>query len=204
MSTSIIKRIITFIAFTATTIAAHAQGDWKFKKESEGIKIYTKEAPSGPQLLKAELTVKGTPEKLIAILLDIPGQKDWVYSTKSSSLLKQLGPQELIYYTEKTMPWPVQNRDAVMYLKIQQHPQTGVVTLTSKAMPNHIPAKNGLVRVPASTVSWVVKPTGNNTMHITYEVMADPGGTVPTWVINMFITKGPLETFRKMRKLLEG
>jgi hypothetical protein len=39
-------------------------------------------------------------------------------------------------------------------------------------------------------------------MRIEYFGQADPGGSVPGWVANPFTTKGPFETFRKLRQLI--
>jgi hypothetical protein len=39
-------------------------------------------------------------------------------------------------------------------------------------------------------------------LKVEYIAQADPGGDVPPWIANMFITKGPLETFRQLRKAL--
>jgi len=202
----IIKRCkapVLFFLFALIAYSASAGSRWVLKKESEGIKIYTRDATGGVQMLKAEFTANGSPAQIMAFLLDIPAQKDWVYSTKSSVVLKRINARELIYYSEKSMPWPVTNRDAIMHLQIQQDPQTGIIKVAAYSVSDYMPAKKGIVRVPSSTVNWTITPTGNNTMSIHYEAMVDAGGSVPAWVVNMFITKGPLETFKKMRSILE-
>jgi hypothetical protein len=40
---------------------------------------------------------------------------------------------------------------------------------------------------------------GNNTIKIDYVVQFDPSGSVPAWLTNMFVTKGPMETFEKLQ-----
>ena len=52
--------------------------------------------------------------------MDVAHQADWVYSTKSATLVRRISDKELIYHSEKSMPWPVWNRDVVMHLKIEQ------------------------------------------------------------------------------------
>jgi hypothetical protein len=199
------KTVVLLLPLMLLNSFASAGGKWALKKDSEGIKIFTSEvANSDVKARRAELTTAGTPAQLAAILMDINKQKDWVYSTESSNVVKKISSTELIYYSEKDMPWLVTNRDAVMRLKIEQNSSTGVMTVTANTVDKLVAAKKDVIRVPSSTVSWVVTPTGSNSMKIVYEAELDPGGSVPAWIVNMFTTKGPLETFKKLKGMLAG
>jgi hypothetical protein len=39
-------------------------------------------------------------------------------------------------------------------------------------------------------------------MSVNYDLLLDPGASVPAWLINKFSAKGPLETFANLRKQL--
>jgi hypothetical protein len=39
-------------------------------------------------------------------------------------------------------------------------------------------------------------------VNVEYTLFADPGGSVPAWLINLFITKGPMESFKKLKEHL--
>lgn len=182
---------------------ALAASGWQLKKQEDGIRIYTKDVEgSNLKALKAELKINAAPAALAALLLNIDRQKEWVYSTRSAHVVKRISADELIYYSEKTMPWPVINRDAVVQLSIQRNAATGAVTAKAVCVKGIVPEKKDIVRVPLSTVKWVAIPDGSG-MHITYEAQVDPGGTLPSWVVNLFSTKGALETFKKLRQVLE-
>jgi hypothetical protein len=43
----------------------------------------------------------------------------------------------------------------------------------------------------------------SNSISIVYILEADPGGSVPAWMVNMFIDKGPFESFKKLSGLLK-
>lgn len=196
--------LLISILFASASIKA-APGNWALKRDTDGIKIYTRsmaDATSNVKALRVTLTTAGTPQGLAKILLDIPGQKNWVYSTKSSKVMKKVNETEVIYYSEKTMPWPVSNRDAVMHLRISTIPATGVMNVRAVSSDYPVATKDGVVRVPSSTVVWRVTPTGSSEIKIEYEATLDPGGSVPAWVTNLFITKGPYETFKKLKVML--
>jgi hypothetical protein len=184
--------------------AGAAPGGWSLKRDAEGIKIYTRsltDASSNVKALRVTLTTAGTPAALAKILLDIPGQKNWVYSTKSSRVLKKVSESEVIYHSEKTMPWPVTNRDAVMHLRIATA-ANGVMNVRAATTDYPYAKKDDVIRVPSSTVVWRVTPTSPTEIKIEYEATLDPGGSVPAWVTNLFITKGPYETFKKLKTML--
>lgn len=184
--------------------SAGAQNKWKLEKNSDGIRIYTKNvAGSNMKMLRAELEAAGNVQQLANILDDVNRQKTWVYSTKSSRMIKRTAHGEMLYYTEKEMPWPVTNRDVVIKTRMTVDTAAGTLTLYAQNADNVEAAKKGIVRVSSSRVVWKVQELNGNKLKIEYEAQADPGGTVPAWVSNMFLTKGPYESFMALRKQLD-
>ena len=44
---------------------------------------------------------------------------------------------------------------------------------------------------------------GNDNLQIEYKVLSNPGGDIPTWLVNLAITKGPTETMKQLIKMVE-
>ena len=76
------------------------------------------------------------------------------------------------------------------------------MTVRAVTTDHPVAKKEGVVRVPSSAVAWRVTPTSPTEIKIEYEATLDPGGSVPAWVTNLFITKGPYETFKKLKAML--
>lgn len=183
---------------------AQGQSSWKLTQEKDGIRVYQSDLPGTSfKRVKVECTLEGTYDKLVSILCNVDTHKNWVYSNKTSYLLKRISPTEFYYYTETAMPWPVQNRDAVMHVKVHRDSLNRFVTITETARPNFIPPKNGKVRVPRSVVGWTATMPRPNTLRIVYLFEADPGGELPAWLVNSFADKGPLESFKKLAAMLK-
>jgi len=70
-------------------------------------------------------------------------------------------------------------------------------------VPGYTPEKSGMVRVPRSDISWYVTMPSEKTISIVYIFDAEPGGSLPAWVVNMFTDKGPYESFKKLSELLK-
>jgi hypothetical protein len=177
-----------------------AQDTWKLKTESGGIKIFMRSVPnSAVKALKVECSISASPSQLVAVILDLDACDEWVYKSKSNILIKRVSPSELFYYSEVDVPWPAQNRDFIAHLIVHQNSKNKVVTVDAPCDPDMLPKKKDIVRIPRSSGRWTITPTGKNALFIEYELAVDPGGSIPAWLINMFATKGPLETFRKLK-----
>jgi hypothetical protein len=181
------------------------QAQWQLKKEENGISIYT--APSDSPNIRSIKTVaefNGTCKKLVAIFRDIERQKQWVYAAREAYTIKEIDGNELLYYVETALPWPARNRDAAVRMKINQNSAGNTVNITTIGEPQAAPAQNGKIRVPHFEGRWEVKAVGADKIYIEYYLNIDPGGNVPSWITDLFIAKGPYETFTNLLQLLEN
>jgi hypothetical protein len=179
------------------------QEDWKLKQNKDGIEIYTKTLENSHlKGIKVLCALPVTLSQLVAVIMDVNTAVDWVYSTKSSTLLKKVSVSELYYYSEVSLPWPISNRDFVAHLKVTQDPHNKVVTIDGPVIPNYIPQKKDIIRVRNSYGKWILTPQKNSTK-IEYTLETDPGGSLPAWLVNLFVAKGPHETFVKLKEQLK-
>ncbi|NCD69704.1 START domain-containing protein [Mucilaginibacter agri] len=194
------NKIILSFALIFSVIAAHAQDNWKLKTEDEGIKVYMRSVEGTSfKAVKVNCQLEATPAQFVAVIMDIKNSVSWAYHTKSATVLKQVSPSELYYYSEVAVPWPVENRDFICHIMVKQHPKTKVITIDAPCIGDYIPQKQGIVRVTQSVGKWVITPLGNNKLDIEYTLALDPGGNVPAWLINLFAAEGPMQTFKRLK-----
>jgi hypothetical protein len=197
------KKILLFLFLLCACIMVHAETKWELKKDEDGIKVYTGSIPnSNIKAVRVTCILNASISQLTALLLDTKAHEQWVYNTKTSYLVKPIAADHLVYYSEVSMPWPLTNRDVVVEMKISQQPATKVLYVSANTVDNYVPVNKDKVRVPLSKVNWEVTPIGNNQLSVEYTGQADPGGTVPAWLVNSFSTKGPFETFKKLKELI--
>lgn len=179
---------------------AFAQGKWDLRTEKDGIKVYTRPFENSKiKEVKVECSVQATLSQMVAVLLDIKSSPEWIYHTKSCTLIKQVSPSELYYYSEISLPWPAENRDFVAHLSVSQNQHNKVVTVDGPAVPGFVPHKDGIVRISSSSGKWVISPAGKNEIKIEYTLQVDPGGAIPAWLVNMFAAEGPTQIFTKLK-----
>jgi hypothetical protein len=181
---------------------AFSQRNWSLKREKDGIKVYSRTAKySKFNELKVELEIKTTLPEFYSVIANVDKYPLWVYGTKSAAIIKRLSAEEVIYYSEFNAPWPFSNRDLYSRLKIIRDTVNNVITINSNGVPDFKPNKKGVIRVPHSASEWTVKAIDNSTLSIVYIVNIDPGGKLPAWLVNLFATSGPVESFNKLREL---
>ena len=196
--------LLSTLLFLSTALPAPAQSNWELRTERNSLKVYTRTFPeSRYKAIKVELELETTLSRLVAVILDVPTAVDWVYATKSAVLLKQVSPSELYYYSEVRLPWPFSNRDFIARLAVSQDPVTHVVTIDGPTFADYVPPKKDVVRVKRSEGKWVITPTVKNHIRVEYTLRTDPAGDLPPWLFNMFVTKGPVESFENLQLQLK-
>jgi hypothetical protein len=202
-SSRITIAITLFLTFLLQTTRASTEDQWSFLTQKDGIKVYNKSVPNSKvKALKVEVVLNTSLSAVVALLLDVKGAKEWVYHTKSCVLIKQVSPSELYYYSEVSLPWPLENRDFVAHVKVAQDKNTKVVIVDAPAVPGFIAAKKGIVRVDHSVGYWVITPMDKGRVSIQYSLQVDPGGIIPAWAVNALSSQGPIESFMKMKQML--
>ena len=201
-----IKLIVLFPVFLFLSgISVSGQSTWTLTKNKDGIAVYqSPSANSAYKSIKVECTLEGNYDKLIAVITKPAEYKNWVYNNKTASIVKTVSPSDFYYYTETTLPWPMSNRDVVMHTVITRDGNDKFLKISSTDHTGLVTEKSGKVRVQNSNINWhVTRPTAT-TIHIVYTFEADPGGSIPAWMVNSFADKGPFESFKKLAALLKS
>jgi len=200
--------ILTGLLFEATINPAFsglpADSLWTLEKDKNAVKVFTRKAEDVDfKEFRAVTIVQASIPALVALVKDVESYPEWVENVKSSKLLEVINDNEEVYYNEIKVPWPLSNRDNIVAAKIVKDTESGIVRIIMKGKPDYIPEKSGLVRIPVARGFWEFVPLGNGETKVTLQYLADPGGNVPAWIVNMFVVDGPYKTFLNMKELLK-
>ena len=177
-----------------------AQEDCSLKKNSNGVKVYLCDNDkSAFKTIIVELEVPATLSQYAAKVLDVENYFTWQDRIKDQKILKQVSNTELYYHSEVDVPWPAADRDYIFHLNMQQDTITRTIHMTLEEIPDFIPEKEGVVRVPYAKSMLTLTPLGADTVSVRYELDVDPGGEVPAWLVNMFAANTPYNTYINFR-----
>jgi ribosome-associated toxin RatA of RatAB toxin-antitoxin module len=192
-----IKTVFISLFFLLTTFGfcQSAPNKWAIKKDESGIAIYTRKAANSCfKELKAVFYLKTSLSSIVALVDDWENYSNWVYKCGQSSILKKVSDRELIHYQTVLVPWPLDKRDFIVTTVLTQDEKTKVITIKSTANPKYIPDKPGFVRIPQLDACWILTPMKDGVVEINYQLLVNPGGSIPVWIVNMVVIDGPFQT----------
>jgi hypothetical protein len=201
------QRASSWKAFTIVVLCClaflqgYAQSNCKLRKEEDGIKVYTCHVDTSRfKSILTEFDIRCSFEDIKKAVLEIDHYPKWQFNTIEGTVLRHVSDNEKIYRTVIEAPWPVSDRDMVVHLRLLQNPHELLIFTDSEAgIKNEV---RGLVRVPFSHAQWTVTLLNENTLHVKYQMLIDPGGSVPAWLVNWACANGPLQSFQNLKKLL--
>jgi hypothetical protein len=196
-------RIVLAILLLCLTQTTFAQPNWQLQKDEQGIKVYTSEnATTGVKAVKVEVEFTQPIDEISTIIMDVPGFPNWIYGCIESTIISRQSDSIILYRHVTDAPWPFEDRDQISKFTKTKN-KSGSITIASASQPG-FPEREGFVRITQSSASWVLSPQKNGTVKTVYNLSFDPGGNIPDWMVNVFITDGPFQTFMTLKKMLEG
>lgn len=177
---------------------------WKLAKDNSGVKVETRFIDGwNIKEYKATVYIKTSLAKAVDAYRDPIKRKKFMERSIEVSNLKVVSKNEIITYNLGNAPWPVLDRDNITRSVFSQ-PKSNQVKVTMTSLPDFIPHKKNIVRVPRTKGYWLFTDMGNGQIKVIQQSVADLGGSVPDWVVNSTIVEGPYDTLLALKKMLEG
>jgi len=197
-----IREVVVLFFFILFVLSAsgYAQKSesWKKVKDSDGIQSYVMKLPDvAVNKVKVETIVKSGLSSLVALMIDTPRNRDWVFLNMYACVQQKDDEFNWVYYGQNNAPWPVSDRDIVARVHLFQNPVTKEVVFESVADPDLMPLHQDFVRIPMLHSVWRFIPLGEGRIKVVLELVIDMGGNMPCWLINLAVTKGPSSSMLK-------
>jgi hypothetical protein len=176
---------------------------WKLEKDNNNIKVYTRQAEGSKIKEFKALTTVTTDVKLLESLIEnVSDYPNWQTNITIAKTLKKVSATtQYIYYTTD-IPWPLADRDAIVFSeKLTGANNSITYNLISK--PDYIEVQEDFLRIKNAKGLWQFTPQTNNKIEVIYQFYGDPEGSLPGWLINMFIVDGPYTTMLNLKKKTE-
>ena len=182
--------LILFLITNFSDASAQDEG-WELRKDENGIKVYTKEKEnSGIYMYKVVTNMSVKPEIFYRQVVDFEENLKHMGLVDSLRFLDHKKDQLYTNYMRFNMPWPVKDREMVMKMVVRKD-KDGIF-LESNDLPEYLPPNNDKVLIADFQEKWTIKKGATpDESRITVIGWVDPGGSIPLWVVNMFIAKTP-------------
>ncbi|NER14310.1 lipid-binding protein [Leptobacterium flavescens] len=178
--------------------------NWNLKRDKKGIKVYTRKLDSSKiNEYKAVMLVDSKVENVLNTITDGDNLWKWNYKTPESKKLKTISNTEYIFWMKNDLPWPLKNRDNVSHINVIPLNGGGYRIDINPDRSGILPPKDNTIRIVNFKGYWLIEPVGR-LVKVTQQLYGDPGGSLPSWLLNSMLVAAPYHTFLDLKRLLEN
>ena len=192
---------LLFLSLTALWTSGAEAGEWERISNEDGIQVSVQEI-EGRELpiFKGVALINARLLDVLAVLTDTPRRTEWVHKCIDSRILKQIDELNRIVYNRTEAPWPVSDRDVVVHSRSKVNFEKNEIYIGFKnTRKENFPEIDGVVRIPRIKGFYLLQGIDNERTRVTYQIDADPGGSLPTWLSKLTSQKLPRETLTGLR-----
>lgn len=197
-----VRSVALAVLVVAGAAAADEAEGWK-TVETKPITIRVHERADGKgKDVWAEGVLHADARDAQAALLDQDSYRHWMPYVKESRVVSRAADGSRVTYTMLDLP-VVSSRDytcQVVNDTLLAADGSGQFSQRWWAVPDALPVRKGVVRLPRNEGSWVVKAQGEGASYAVYKFSVDPGGSLPGFLANMGQKGGVLDTWKAVEK----
>jgi hypothetical protein len=187
------------VILVAGVVKSFGQQTWKLAKNEQGIKVYVAEVPNSDYYaFKAIMLVKTTEHKIVKILKNVNAYPDWFAFTESVQLIKQTDT-EVQFLMETDYPWPFAN-ECLQYSMGFQKDENKNIKINITGRNEKVDCKYTLKKAGG----YILLEPDNDSIRITFYFHSEPSQHISPRLINPMLYRMPFQTFRALKKKLEG
>lgn len=206
------KYLVTFCLSLSLALSTMAEqknesAGWNLAKEDNdlGIKVFTRKiAGSDLKEFRGEMTISSTLTAPVALIEDVDSADEWMHNCGGVDAIEYHRDRgEAVTYVITEAPWPVSDRDTVVHSQTNQDEASKVVTVSLIAQNDVMPVSDDYVRITKMNGFWSFTPAENGQIDVVYQVHAEPGGSIPSWLSNSIVVDTPYYTLKNMQKVIQ-
>jgi hypothetical protein len=210
-------RLVTISLFAALSIAGLAVADspapapkWELFDEEDGVRCFRRDvAGTDIVALRGEGFVAAPITRVASVLVNRSRAHEWIDRLVKAKMLRQISETESINWNHIKTPTPFQDRDFVFKAVVSTDPAKKKFVVSYFSVTDPLaPVTDHYVRGHFKSGKFeltMVERTnkdGSKTKgtHVVAEVILDPRGSVPKFLVNMVQKTWPHKTITSLRK----
>lgn len=179
---------------------------WQQVARTDGITVFARQKQGSElQEMKAIGVIDAPPQKVYEALRDYENYKNTMPFTKESKVVEKSADGKTIWFYSIVDAPLVAKRDYTIKTIDESDWKDGKGFLKvswSAALDKGPKEQEGMVRVKVNDGFWHLEPRDNGARTFaTYYVFTDPGGSMPSWIVNKANGTAVPDVFRALRKV---
>jgi hypothetical protein len=200
--THVITGVLAVLGLSLLADAAPLELHWQKVQDKDGISVYRSNAPGTAVVaFKGEGKVDAPLLKVAHVIIDPARGTEWVDSLAESRVLRPISPFEFLEYDRFSMPLLVKDRDLVTRVTVEPDAAARrvIVRFVSVEAPEAPPAA-GCVRAQLVHSLFELHEESAAVTLVKAEILCDPRGSLPKWLVNYFQKSWPVTTLEALRR----
>ncbi|WP_373083071.1 START domain-containing protein [Zhongshania sp.] len=202
-----VKQLLVYIGLVLLSLNGQAI-EWELAKDAENIKVFTaKVNGSEYKAFRGETIINAELNQLMAVLDDTANFSRWMYNCKSPKLLYKASLLDRYQYLKNDFPWPAKDREMILRNEISQDPATRITTIKLSSIAvemlplkaqQAVPKAGDAVRMDEVQGFFELTPLSANQTKVVFQLHLNPGGGLPSSIVNALIVDNPFETLKAL------
>lgn len=203
------RALILLVLLSPALLFASQESEqgWKLVSDRNDIKVYMKHTDdSRLKTFKGVTRVKQSDEySAVALLEDYDNYPAWLHLIDSATEIKRNTPLRRWVRFTTQLPWPLRDREAVVEARVVHTvtPDEESMAAVIVNAPDALPENDDYIRFPE--IEGFIKATrlGDDEAEVVYQIVLDPGGYIPAWLVNILMRDAPYFTLEKLRRIIK-
>lgn len=192
------------LTFIISPVSAAAWEEVWIGEENDPVRVWTqKVSGSDFDAFKGEVIINASIDQILSVIRDTQNVPKWYYRTLEARQLKRLNKHQALNYAVTSAPWPVSDRDSVTLSTVHKS-EDGLVTIKLEALPDAYPKQPNRIRIPRLDGFWNLQPIDKTKTHVTLQIATDPGGQIPSWLVNVMVVEMPYYSLTRLKARVES
>jgi len=182
--------------------AAALPTGWELVSDDGVIEVGRKTVPDSPLFaFRGAMVMEVHASRLAEVLLTDEIGQEWVDLMVFSKALRDEGDGLRLIHQNYDLPWPLKDRDYLMRQQATYDAETGIFTLTFESVEDSLlPARDCCVRAQAYRTYWRLQALDDGGTFVEVEVLTDPAGALPAWLVNAIQKDWPRATLTGLKR----
>jgi hypothetical protein len=192
--------VMSVVSALSLTTLTYANETSKLTLNKNNIKVWTIQDPQKPMLsYRAETILNTSLERAVGIVIDVENAKSWIPNIASAELLSQdLVTGDFKLYMVLDFPFPLKDRDVIVQGKMSKD-ANGLISIKNRAIQQGKAKNPNYIRLKSYEGDWFFQPLGTDKVKVITSGFADPEGSIPQSVTNLFVEQQPYQMLQKMK-----
>lgn len=179
--------------------AAAGELPWEEIYVEDGVTVHRAEVEDSKLFaFKGTKVMKGTRQDVLGVLLDNEHRINWVDRLATNYILQLHTPYDYVLYQNFELPALFSDRDYVYRGRVVEDEGSGVVTLSMQSIEHDKAPPTTGVRAELINSRYVLTPLDSGDTQVEVEIITDPKGMMPSWLVNMIQKDWPRETLTRL------